>query len=83
MNKQQIRLLARKLMEGESIEIDGETYQAISLEAMPECGLCDLCGIHCPVFSVLSYVCCELDQASGGFWHLVKVEKVHGTNVLQ
>lgn len=73
MTKRQIRLLARKLLNGESVLIDRELYRAVSYETKPECSVCELCGINCPAFSTLSYVCCEIDQASDAMWHLVKV----------
>lgn len=73
MTKRQIRLAARRLLNGEQVTIDNRTFKAELRKDGVGRLTCDDCNLHCPAFSDIGMVCCELEIATSKPYRLVPV----------
>lgn len=73
MTKRQIRLLARQLLNGETVEVDGKSYRAELRQDGVRRMSCEDCDLFCPHFSNIGNVCCELEIATSKPYRLVPI----------
>ena len=73
MNKQQIKMVARRLLNGEHVNIDGILYKVELRHDGVRRMSCEDCDLNCLYFSDIGNVCCELEMSTSKPYRLVPI----------